>query len=89
MQNLVVETALAFGAACSGGGNCWWLLQAGCHLSGVDSDALGAVVCLVDADQAVSKLKPEGGGGEGVEWETRRRKGYEGRGRGTCYCAMK
>ena len=27
---------------------------------GVDSDALGAVVCLVDADQAVSKLKPEG-----------------------------
>ena len=39
--------------------NCRRLLQAGCHLCGVDGDALGAVVRLVDANQAVSKLKPE------------------------------
>ena len=74
------------GAACSGGGNCWWLLQAGCHLNGVDSDALGAVVCLVYADQAISELKPGGGG---VDRETRRMKGLEGMGMGTCCCEIK
>jgi hypothetical protein len=45
--------------ASSRGSNCGRLLQARCHLCRVDGDALGAVVCLVNADQAVSKLKPE------------------------------
>ena len=44
----------------SGGSNCGRLLQACSHLCRVNGDALGAVVCLVDANETVSKLKPGG-----------------------------